>query len=401
MNLAPQASSPLEHKIVVLLVDDQPIIGEAVRRILSAADDITYHYCQHATEALQKAVELSPTVILQDLVMPEIDGLDLVPQYRTQAETKDTPLIVLSTKEEAVTKAEAFARGANDYLVKIPDGLELIARIRYHSRGYIAMLERQAAYEALQRSEGILRDQLDSAADYVISLLPPPMKSPISIDWSFVPSAALGGDAFDYQWLDDQRLAMCLLDVCGHGVGSALLSVSVLNTLRSRTLPDTNFKDPSSVLMRVNQAFQMDRQNDLFFTMWYGVYDCETRQLTHAGAAHPPALLIAPDETDHERLRELNSSGPMIGIDEDSTFPSQTSEVRPGDQLYFFSDGVFEIIKPDGTMWTMEEFLEFMKQPIADGTTKSEELLTYVRALQGRDELNDDFSIVHADFVAN
>ena len=91
----------------------------------------------------------------------------------------------------------------------------------------------------------------------------------------------------------------------------------------------------------------------------------------------------------------------MIGIDEDSTFPSQTSEVRPGDQLYFFSDGVFEIIKPDGTMWTMEEFLEFMKQPIADGTTKSEELLTYVRALQGRDELNDDFSIVHADFVAN
>ena len=261
------------------------------------------------------------------------------------------------------------------------------------------MLERQAAYDALQRSERTLRDQLDSAADYVTSLLPRPTRSPIHIDWKFVPSAALGGDAFDYQWLDDRHLAMCLLDVCGHGVGSALLSVSVLNTLRSRTLPDTDFHDPSSVLAGINQAFQMDRQNDLFFTMWYGVYDRQTRQITHAGAAHPPALLITPDASDDQRLRQLSSSGPMIGIDEDSTFPSETSDVRPGDQLYFFSDGVFEIVKQDGEMWVMDEFIQFMNQPAPDGITKAEQLLSHVRQLQGADELLDDFSIVHADFI--
>ena len=65
--------------------------------------------------------------------------------------------------------------------------------------------------------------------------------------WQFIPSAALGGDAFDYQWLDDDHLAICLLDVCGHGVGSALLSISAINTLRSRTLPNTEFPDPSQV----------------------------------------------------------------------------------------------------------------------------------------------------------
>ena len=79
---------------------------------------------------------------------------------------------MLSTKEEADTKAEAFARGANDYLVKLPDPVELIARIRYHSRGYIALLERREAYAALARSRKALQDELNKAADYVRSLLP-------------------------------------------------------------------------------------------------------------------------------------------------------------------------------------------------------------------------------------
>ena len=120
---------------IVLLVDDQMIIGEAVRRILAPANDITFHFCQKGAEALATATRLKPTVILQDLVMPDADGLDLVRGYRTQEATALTPLIVLSSKEEGTTKAEAFARGANDYIVKLPDPVELVARIRYHSRG--------------------------------------------------------------------------------------------------------------------------------------------------------------------------------------------------------------------------------------------------------------------------
>ena len=95
--------------------------------------------------------------------MPDVDGLDLVREYRQQEATKHTPLIVLSTKEEADTKAEAFARGANDYLVKLPDPVELVARIRYHSRGYIALIERREAYVALAQSQQALQDELNKA----------------------------------------------------------------------------------------------------------------------------------------------------------------------------------------------------------------------------------------------
>src|SRR5210317_1787741 len=122
----------LEHfKITVLLVDDQPMIGEAVRRALSTEKDIEFHYCSDPTKAIKLAIEINTTVILQDLVMPEIDGLMMVRYFRVNKATSKIPIIVLSTNEDATFKSEAFKLGANDYLVKLPDKIELIARIRY------------------------------------------------------------------------------------------------------------------------------------------------------------------------------------------------------------------------------------------------------------------------------
>lgn len=141
-----------QHRITVLLVDDQVSIGEAVRRMLSTEPDIEFHYCQDPIQAIKIANQISPTVILQDLVMPEIDGLTLVQYFRANPATRDVPLIVLSVKEEAAIKAEAFSLGANDYMEKFPDRLEVIARIRYHSRGYITLLQKNEAYAKLSLS---------------------------------------------------------------------------------------------------------------------------------------------------------------------------------------------------------------------------------------------------------
>jgi len=140
------------HKIIVLLIDDQAMIAEAVRRSLSSEEDIEYHYCQDPTKAIKLAADINATVILQDLVMPEIDGLMMVRYFRVNKSTAQIPIIVLSTKEEASIKSEAFKLGANDYLVKLPDKVELIARIRYHSHAYITQLERDEAFRALEES---------------------------------------------------------------------------------------------------------------------------------------------------------------------------------------------------------------------------------------------------------
>ena len=133
------------HRIVVLLIDDQRIIGESLRQMLQNESDIQFHFCQDPMKAIEMALEIRPTVILQDLVMPELDGLELVRRFRAQQDLDKVPLIVLSGTEVAEVKAEAFALGANDYMVKLPNALEVIARIRYHSQGYINLLEREAA----------------------------------------------------------------------------------------------------------------------------------------------------------------------------------------------------------------------------------------------------------------
>ncbi len=142
-----------DYHVMVLLVDDQAMVCEAVRRALSHQSDIDFHYCSDAREALTIANQLKPTVILQDLVMPGVDGLTLVSQYRANQGTKDIPIIVLSTNDNPQVKGQAFALGANDYLVKLPDKIELVARIRYHSKAYLNLLQRDAAYRALRESQ--------------------------------------------------------------------------------------------------------------------------------------------------------------------------------------------------------------------------------------------------------
>ena len=138
---------------MVLLVDDQAMVCEAVRRALASHGDINFHYCPDAGEAVSIANQVKPTVILQDLVMPGLDGLALLSQYRANPGTRDTPIIVLSTNENPQVKGQAFALGANDYLVKLPDKIELVARIRYHSKAYLNLVQRDATYRALRESQ--------------------------------------------------------------------------------------------------------------------------------------------------------------------------------------------------------------------------------------------------------
>ena len=176
---APSASAPINHAVGpaidghrVLLIDDQPMIGEAVRRLLADQADISYCFCREADKAFETAEQFRPTVILQDLVMPGIDGLDLVRQFRRRDATAQIPVIVLSATEEAATKAELLEAGANDYLVKLPHQIELFARIRVHSEAYKRLLERDAAFTALERSLADLTREREKSERLLRNILP-------------------------------------------------------------------------------------------------------------------------------------------------------------------------------------------------------------------------------------
>lgn len=376
-----------KHSISVLLVDDQIMIGEAVKRLLASESDIDFHFCSDPTKAIETALKVKPTVILQDLVMPNIDGLTLVKTFREEPQTKETPLIVLSTKEDPKIKAEAFSLGANDYMVKLPDKLEIIARIRYHSKGYIAQLERNAAYDALQT-------QLDVAADYVKALLPEPLTGEVEASSQFIPSDDLGGDGFGYYWLNDEHFVMYLLDVCDHGVGAALLSVSALNALRSQTLPDVDFTDPASVLSGLNKAFPEEQHRGNYFTMWYGVFNKKTQTLTYASGGHPPSILF---QKNPEEKSLLETPSIAIGVMQGSEFSAKSIKIEKPSRLYIFSDGAYEVESAKGkNMMTLEEFSDELSKESSGN--KLESMLKYTRTFQGKEEFDDDFSLLEIKF---
>jgi phosphoserine phosphatase RsbU/P len=383
-----------QHQIKVLLVDDQAMVGEAVRRMLLAAPDITLHFCIDPAQAVAKAEQIKPTLILQDLVMPGIDGLTMVRTFRANPLTQDVPLIVLSSKEEPKTKAEAFALGANDYLVKLPDKIELIARIRYHSTAYINLLQRNEAFAALVQSQQLLAAELAEAAEYVRSLLPPPLQGDITTAWQFITSTSLGGDSFGYHWIDDEHFAMYLLDVCGHGVGAALLSVSAMNVITARTLPNVDFRQPDQVLSALNETFPMEKQNNMFFTIWYGVFQKSTRQLTYSSAGHPPAVLIRDNAPHSPEVKTFFTPGMVIGAFPESKFKVAAAEIPPQTRLYLLSDGTYELRRPDKPMMTFDEFTAILSLPAPAGVRKIDAVFNEVRRQHGQDGFDDDYSLV-------
>jgi class 3 adenylate cyclase len=156
----------------VLLIDDQRLIGTAVERMFADQADIDFCFCQKPTEAAAVAATFQPTVILQDLVMPGIEGLDMVRLFRAAEATSQVPIIVLSAQGEALVKAQLFAAGANDYLVKLPDPVELVARIRVHSSAYLHLLERDAAFSALEQSLADLQREQTKSERLLLNILP-------------------------------------------------------------------------------------------------------------------------------------------------------------------------------------------------------------------------------------
>jgi len=247
----------------------------------------------------------------------------------------------------------------------------------------------------VERMSGLDRD-LQKASKYVFSLLPAPLtEGRVFAEWRFVPSTQLGGDAFGYYWLDSNTFVFYLIDVSGHGAGSAMHSVTVLNVLRQRALPQVNFENPAEVLTSLNNRFQMDGHGGLFFTMWYGVYRVGERTLTYGSAGHHPAFLVSPDKHSAE---PLGMPALMIGAMPEVEYETQQVTVPPGSSVYLFSDGVFEVVTTAQERWSLSDFEPLLLEPTLPGTPESERLYQGVKRVTGPGPLDDDFSLMVLTF---
>ena len=396
-NLHSQRAVADSHwKARILVVDDDSANREILCRRLQRYG-ATPVAAENGLQALDLLARDSFDLLLLDFLMAGMDGYELLMRIKSDAKLRHLPVIMISGMDQENGIARCLEAGADDYLIKPFNPVFLRARIgacleKKHWRD-----QEQATYEALLRSQKHLAAELAEAGAYVQSRLPEPCRGAISADWCFKPSAQLGGDAFGYGWLDERHFAIYLLDVCGHGVGAALLSVSALNALRARSLPDVDFTHPVCVLSELNRIFPMEAHNQMYFTMWYGVFDAPSRRLAYASAGHPPTLLI-PGAAGLGSSSALRTGGPPIGCLPDARYRSAEADVPKGAQLMVFSDGAYEIPKPDGTTQSLANFITAVETQASRGPLNPQAIVDAAVQMCSPLDLDDDLSFVRFQF---
>ena len=390
----------------ILVIDDDPLVVESLQRLLRKRG-YQVATAGDAATGIQKAIELTPSVIICDLLLPGgPSGLDICRRIKRESRLSTTAFLIMTGHTDIANRVEALEAGADDLLFKPVDTDELNARVK-------SGLRLHQLTQALMSQKRRLEDELAEAATYVTSLLPkdtpPDASNCVAITSRFISSQELGGDCFDHYWLDPDYLVMYLLDVSGHGLGAALLSTSVLNVLRSQSLPGVNFYRPESVLKGLNEAFQMTNQNDKYFTIWYGVYNRTTHQLSYASAGHPPALLVtprnskAPISAQDVSLTQLRAPGMPIGMMPDSTYKWQRCTVSRNSRLYIFSDGVYEICPASpqsgdhASQLGLDGFVHVLTTLESQRKLSLDNLIGEVSAFGGN-QFEDDLSLLEIDF---
>ena len=376
--------------VQLLIIDDDPALQRFLQRVLTSSGyDVAV--ATNGREGLQLAKELRPALIICDWLMPQMSGVEVCHQIKQITELDTTFFILLTSLVSVEDRVQGLNAGADDFLLKPIQPSELVARVQ-------SGLRLHHLSQDLKRKTQQLETELREAAEYVRSLLPDPLKHPqVTISNRFIPSLQLGGDGFDYFWLDDQHLVVYLLDVAGHGLRAALPSLSVMNLLRSRQLKQIDYYSPKSVLQELNQVFQITLKNDKYFTIWYGVFNLKTHQLRYSSAGHPPGILFA---SDHPPLSEqhLKTQGFPIGLFANADYEEVALKLTLPASLYIFSDGIYEVEKAQGMYYNLEHFLPLLQQYQATAPHQLDHLFALLQQTYGRSQFEDDVSILQIDF---
>ena len=162
-----------------------------------------------------------------------------------------------------------------------------------------------------------------------------------------------------------------------------------------------DFGHPGEVLTALNRAFGMESQNNLYFTMWYGVADKSTRQLRYSSGGHPPAILVTGPDRARAQVEKLKTPGSPVGTFPDTVYPVQATRLQAFNRLFVFSDGAYEIVRQDGSMLTLEEFIQHLAERIAGGGDDLPSTLSYLERARGISTFEDDLALVEVSLLSN
>jgi len=329
----------------ILIVDDSVenrqlllrTLGRAGYEIVEAGD---------GKEGLTRAIELLPDLVLLDIVMPELDGYQVCEALKNEPHTADIPIIFLSAQTEIKDKIRGLEIGGVDYITKPFDRGEVLARVQ-------TQLKIRHLMKELLDKQKRLEEDLKAAATIQETLLPGnlPVWPELDIAWKFLPCDLIGGDIFNVVPLDETHLGFYMLDVSGHGVPAAMVTVSVAQLMtphsgylkkRVPSPPFYQIVSPREVLKALDAEYPFERFNK-FFTIVYLLLDLAQQKIVYSSAAHPPPLLLHRDRS----LEIMDKGGTIIGLNGVVPFEQEEKQFLPGDKIILYTDGVVEYLNQE------------------------------------------------------
>ena len=383
----------------LLVVDDNEMNRDTLSRRLIRAG-----HAVDLADGGQAALEMIPDgqydAVLLDVMMPEVDGFEVLRQVRTSITPEQLPIIMATAKTDSETIVEALKLGANDYVTKPLDYPVVRARIQ-------TQLALKAARMSLATAHDRMKQDLEAAAEIQQATLPEEFhREGYQFAWRLFPCDELGGDGIKFADLDDENVVICLWDVAGHGVSAGLLSVSIAHMLipsLSRSSLAFERKEgkvspvsPAEVAHRLNERFPMDENASRFFTLCYGILNTQTGIFRYVSAGHPEPVLVSSEGTVLSAEEEPVGAIP-IGMVSASAGDYHENEITlsPGDRLHIYSDGFDEQTDADDAMFGKVRLRQWcaqqMQHPVED---VAEKLYAHLLTWSQSTGLNDDASMI-------
>ena len=334
-------------------------------------------------EAALRAIERSaPDLLLLDIVMPGIDGYEVCRRLRADAATREIPIMFLSSLDDVQDKARGFELGANDYLTKPFEILEVKARVR-------SLLKAKAYADAIRAAQE--RD-LAIAREIQMGLLPTGFASlgrdlGLDLGATIEPARHVGGDLFEVLRVSEDRLVIAVGDVCGKGITAALFMAVAVTLLRSLA---RQLSGPKAILERLNDELAAQNPRGMFVTMV--CLEVRGNRVTCANAGHDAALLWGPSGPPRP---VFPSSGTVLGLFPGQEYANDSLELADGDSLLLYTDGVSEAANAANELFGEERLrahLAGATGPTAEDTVEG--LLGAVRAFAGGAPQSDDITIL-------
>lgn len=349
----------------IMIVDDNPMNVMVVREMLKKAGYAKIETASSANEmfhllGLGDPAPLTPPkidLILLDMMMPGIDGIEACRRVQQSEQWRDIPVIMVTAVGDSNKLAEALDAGASDFVTKPINRIELLARIR-------AALRLKSEMDWHKERDRRLREELELARQVQAAALPSPVDEPhLSIRGLYRPADDLAGDLYAWYPIDRDRYGIAIIDAMGHGISSSLVCMFVASALRDAILTRV---DPEFVIRELNRrTMQLQFSNPLiqyYFTCLYVVVDTTRGVAEYVNAGHPPGLLTRGDGSAPERLERCCAA---IGLFDRIEVEKRVLDLHAGDRLFLYTDGVLESIE-SGEEQRVDRLLDALLESGAD-----------------------------------